>query len=119
MRLADTIELIDNAYHVQIGLAEERGLTPVEQEAFANFGDAVVDVGGEFSTEGLTFTLPTRDVFFPSGFPVKQIFSLDDFNDANARAVLWRDTIKTRIIAQRDAWLAKSVGNVDENITTV
>ena len=106
MHLYSSITLINNTYHVQVGpriLEGTSAFTPAEQEALAKAGEPVVEVGGTFTDSPLTFTLSEEDRLFPSQFPVKQLFSLDDDDDAGDMAVLFRDTIKTRIEAAMES----------------
>ncbi len=114
MQVHDIIEPSGNVFHVEIGVDK---LTAAEQLAIDRFGEPVIAVGGSF-TGSVSFTLPARDVRFPSGFPVKQLFDLADFGDAAARSVVFRDTIKARLVTARDTWIAKSIANIQENITT-
>ena len=103
MQIHSSITLINNVYHVQVGPRALDGMglsafTPVEQEALAKVGEPVVACGGTFTTEGLEFTMDADDRYFPSQFPVKKLFSVDDYDDdAPGMAVLFRDTIKTRM----------------------
>jgi hypothetical protein len=121
MEIETRIDQCDNAYSVQIGLANcpEDALTPVERQAFQAFGEPVVDVGGSFSGEDLSFTLPSDQRRFPSQFPVKQVFSLADNSDANARAVLYQTTIQARLVAARNTQTEKSDGTVGRFVTTL
>jgi hypothetical protein len=121
MQIESTNYLVDGRYEVQIGLAKplDTALTPVEKQAFDTFGEPVVDCGGTFTTEGLTFTLPTDQRWFPSQFPVKQVFALADHSDANARAQLFRSTIQTRLVAARDAQIALSPGTTGRTVSTL
>ena len=97
MEIISNIRLVSNTYEVEIDLAQG-GLTPVEAEAIRQFGEPVTETGGEFDNgSGLEFELPEADRKFPSQFPVKAVFSLADNANANARAILFKDTIIQRL----------------------
>lgn len=102
MQLLHSITLIGAVYHVQIGLGPGLGdapsLTPREQEAIRQFGAPVIDCGGTFGSGEGSFDLPTDERQFPSGFPIKQLFSTQDYEDAAERATLFRSTVRTRIV---------------------
>jgi len=120
MEIEVRIDLINRSYRVQVGLTGAPGtpLSPVEYQAIQRFGEPVVQLGGTFTAGGLTFTLPAATARFPSQFPVNQIFSLDDFADAAARATLFRNTMESRIVAARDAVVSASPGVTGHFITT-
>lgn len=122
MQIEVYIRPLNNLFEVQIGLAgtPEEALTPVEREAFRNFGEPVVDCGGEFDDgDGLVFNLPTDERRFPSQFPVKQLFSLEDNADANDRAVLYRTTIEQRLVTARDEQTDKVTGTSGRFVNTL
>lgn len=98
MILRKIITLLNKTYHVQIGLdqGEDQALTPVEREAIRQNGELVVDCGGAF-TGPPAFTLPTKELRFPSQFPAVQLFNTDDFADAESRANVFKNTVSTRI----------------------
>lgn len=99
MVLRKTITLLNKTYHVQIGLdqGEEFALTPVEREAIRQNGEPVVDCGGAF-TGPPAFTLPARELRFPSQFPVVQLFNTDDYANAEDRANVFKDAVSARIV---------------------
>lgn len=120
MEIISYIRLVNNAYEVELDLADG-GLTPVEKDCITKFGEPVISVGGEF-TDGvdLTFTLADNDRKFPSQFPVKYSFGLADYpSDANDRAVLFRNTIRTRIDDAVTALRALSIGDTGRTIDNV
>ena len=120
MQLLINTDLDRGIYSVDISLAPN-GFTPVELEAIQKFGEPLITCGGTFSQEGLTYTLPTNDKYFPSQFPVKQRFSLSDFEDAYTRAILWKDTVKTAIsnaVINKRGMTVELVGEEIVNIDT-
>lgn len=122
MKLEDKIRLQNNVFTVEIGLAEvPESLTPQEKDSISRFGEMEIAVGGNIVEDDpeITFTLPVENRLFPSQFPIKKQFSRDDHADANDRAVAYRNIIKTRIVAARDAHLELSPGVIGTNITEV
>ena len=120
MEIDVRIDLVNRVYHVQVGLTGAPGtpLTPAESDAFLKFGEPQVQIGGTFTQGELTFDLPADARALPSQFPIKQSFSLDDNEDAGARATLFRNTMETRLVAARDAKLALSPGVTGHFVTT-
>jgi hypothetical protein len=94
---------------------------PEEAEAVRRFGEPTIDVGGEFDDgDALTYTLAADDRKFPSQFPVKKIFSLEDYTTTtNDRAVLFRDTIRTRITDAITDLRAQAVGSTGREISNI
>ena len=124
MELLSRISLISGVYHVQVGIndgPDAKPLTPVELEAIAAMGEPIVECGGTFTQidPAITYTLPGDSRSLPSGFPIKQLFAIADFNNAGARAVLFRNTIETRMTAARDAVTAASQGVTGQTVTIV
>lgn len=119
MELNCDVRLTGGVYHVEIGLGSVAPLSPVEQEALQRFGEPVVECGGTFGEGDSSFTLPAVQRRLPSQFPVKQMFSLADFEDANARAVLFRDTMITRLTAVRTALLARDPGYTGHSVIPI
>lgn len=120
MRLVTNIVLTDGAYHASVDLTPQ-GLSPVEEEALSHFGEPIIQCGGEFTDgDALTFTLPENHKRFPSQFPVKKRFAIEDFpDDAADMALLWRDTIKARIAAAVTAKRNTSAGTTGEEISVI
>ena len=122
MRITSTIQLRDAVYHVAVDAADTLPFTPAEQEALTNFGEPTIACGGTFTLGDLTYTLAENDRLFPSQFPVKQTFSTEDYpDDANERATLWRNTIKTRLenaVAALRSLAPGTVGEETDNIDT-
>ncbi len=119
MRISSSIILIDGVYNVTVDLVSG-GFTPVEAEAVYQHGEPTVSCGGEFDDgDALTFTLADNDRKFPSQFPVKQRFSLEDYGDAAERAELWRSTIKTRLDTAITTLRNISVANTGEEIANI
>lgn len=99
MILRKTITLMHKTFYVQIGLdyTESEALSPVEREAIKQNGEPAVNCGGNFGEDPVLFSLPSRELRFPSQFPVVQLFNTDDFEDAENRANLYKDVITARI----------------------
>lgn len=98
MRLEITRNLVQRRYHVEIRVPASGAFTPVEQEALRRVGEPVISCGGEFTDgDAITFTLGTNDRKFPSSFPVKQVFSLIDDENAGDHAQVWETVMKERI----------------------
>lgn len=120
MELLRTIRLVNNVYHAEVDLADG-GLTPVEEETITQYGEPVIAAGGTFTDgQGLTFTLADEDRKFPSQFPVKATFSRADFpSDANARAVLWYDTIRDRCETAMETIRGYAAGITGRDISNI
>lgn len=118
MDIKSTIRLTNNVYHAEIDLYE---LTLVEQDVINKFGEPTIDCGGSFDDQmGLTFTLDTDERKFPSQFPCKKSWDRADYpSDADDRAALWRDTIKTRIDTAVTALRALTYDNLGTEIAPV
>jgi hypothetical protein len=126
MKIRTSIDLVANAYHVTV---EIPALSVLEQELIAQFGEPPVATGGSFSGSATrpgdgaptstSFTLAERDCTIPTEFPVKQVFSLDDFADADVRATVFGTTIASRISAARTTLLAKDPNFIGETVTTL
>lgn len=119
MQIVTSISLTNNVYSVDVSL-EAGGFTPIEADAISRFGEPLVSCGGSFTDGGdLTYVLDDNDKYFPSGFPVRQRFSLDDNADAYARTTVWRDTMKTRITAAVTALRALDIDALGKEISIV
>jgi hypothetical protein len=68
-----------------------------------------------------TFDLPTRQLLFPSQFPVRQSFSIPDIagNEANVQATTWRDAIEGRITTAMQALSSIDAGILGTTITEI
>lgn len=114
MKLEFSNTLVGNVYHVEIGVA---GLTPEEQAAVNRFGEPVIDFGGSFTGSAtrpgdnvatyVTYSLPARERRILSQTPVKQVFSLDDFEDADIRAQVWLSRNKNLLFMAREGLLIR------------
>lgn len=122
MEIETRIDQIGRVFHVQIGLTKApvgTPLTPAEAEAFRQKGEPLIACGGTFGTGEDAFSLPAEDRRLPSQFPIKQLFSLDDHDDAATRASTFRSAIEDRMETARDTILEESVGPIGHFITTV
>lgn len=126
MKIRSTIDIIDRVYTVQVGV---EGVTPAEQELLRQFGMPEVAVGGDFSGSAtrpgdvsptaVTFSLATETRRLPQDFPVKQVFSLDDAATADVQAVVFQNTINSRITSALTTLKAMVPNFVGESLTTV
>jgi hypothetical protein len=98
MQIKSSITIKDNVYHVEIDLDK---FSPAEEEAVAQFGEPTIACGGEF--EDPDFTLADDDRKFPSQFPVKQRFGVEDYESASDIAVAWRNAVKDRLESGMEA----------------
>ena len=126
MKINSRIEIIDDEYLTLVGI---QAVSPTEQEAIDRFGEPVVDVGGSFTGSltrpgagaptAVAFTLPSKQYYLPSTFPVHQTFSLADYEDADVRAEVYRQTIVARIGSARTTILARAANFVGETLVTL
>jgi hypothetical protein len=126
MKIYSNIEIVNDAYVAQVGI---QAVSPTEQEALDRFGEPAVDVGGSFtgsltrpgdvSPTAVAFILPSKQYYLPSTFPVQQTFSLADFEDADVRAEVYRQTIVVRIGSARTTILARAANFVGETLVTL
>ena len=127
MKISTAIELIGNIYSAQIDVV---ALTPLEEAKMAQFGEPLVETGGDFSgtvhrvpnDEGtlVEFSMPQAPRRLKSDFPVKFISSLDDYpSDADLRVRLWADTIVLAMQVARDTVLSLSSPLVSEVVATM
>jgi hypothetical protein len=115
MQLREQVTIVGNTYRARIELST---LTVDETNALARFGDLSVDVGGDFESDtdtDVVFTLPTSTRFFPSQFPVQQLFSADDV-DAAEKSDTWIMTVVDRILTERDLAVAKDATAIRDEI---
>ena len=113
MIITSRIDLINNSYHVTIGLDPgPDALTEVEKNALAAFGEPVITLGGTFTpspppaTAPLTFTLPAKNLRFPSQAPFTQIFPVTTYTTNTAAFATW---YRTNIIAAIDTGVSEKV----------
>jgi len=103
MKIDVLIELINSRYETTITVAR---VSSAEQDKINQFGEPLIEVGGQITgsatrpTESPTdvdFTLPASQRRMISDFPVKQIFDLADTADADLYAKVWSDTVRDRM----------------------
>ena len=68
-----------------------------DRKLMADFGEPAVNQGGTFEADELNFTLPDLNVRIMTGVPISMGFDARDHADAEARALLWLDTLVQRI----------------------
>lgn len=125
MEIAYSITPVSGSYVVQFQLGTSaKPVSGREQDQLNAFGDMQVDFGGAFSGDP-AFTLPTDVRAVPRQFPIAYDFDVADYADeaeANAAAVIYRDTIKTRIGEALGILMAKEIGTSgtgQENIAPI
>lgn len=128
MTIYTSIQLINDQYRVQVGpqaiIAGKSPFTAAELDVLARFGEPTVECGGEFDNEeggddAITFELADDDRSFPSQFPVVKFFDLNDDEDANEKAVFYRDTIKDRIEEAMSELRTEEFGTIGEEISNI
>ncbi len=126
MKVFTSIELVGNVNEVLVRID---GMSPAESEAIARFGEPTIDAGGSITGSAtrpgdddpteVTLTLPSKVVRVPSEFPIKEVFSFDDTDDADVRAEVWRTTMVTRVTAAKTSVIAQAANFVGETLATV
>jgi len=125
MTIEKSILLINDVYQVQIGLppvsAYPNPFTPQERNRLAQYGEPVIACGGTFvvPSPSETFVLPDNDLVFPSQFPLKQLFAIDDYGNALACATYFQTTIVTRITAAITDIVDNTPGVIGTTIQTI
>lgn len=119
MNIKSQIVLSSGVYYVSVDL-EANGLTHEEASAIHRHGEPVIQCGGSFSYGvGQTYELPAQDLRFPSQFPAKQQFSLEDFEAASDMALGWREAIKQRLDTAVTALRNKAVANIGHEVVNI
>ena len=126
MEIESFIDLANGAFVVQLGLTSgpaAKPLTAVEREIWTNFGEPLVECGGDFkdpnNIETTLYSLPLDSRRLPSQFPVKNTFDTADNANAKLWATVYRDTMITRIEAARNTQLGLAVAVPGHMITTI
>lgn len=146
MEIFSSVELVNGVYVAQIGVGDlpprhfdaghelyhresfgplrrpeddASGLSPVEREAFRQFGEPIVECGGTATSGENTFTLPSDPRRMPSQFPVKKQWAISDFANAAAIAALYISTMVTRMTTAKTTQIGLSATGVGRAITTV
>ena len=107
MIITRDMRLTKRGYAVVVGLVPEGGLTTQERDVFDTYGEVAVECGGRFfdKKSGLLLELPRMEAMFPSEFPKRCHFFMRGDPRANQKAILFLDTIVTRLREARDAAL--------------
>ena len=127
MEIETRLDIINDNYRAQIGITTgpgSKGLSPLEAQGFQMFGDQVVECGGVITlndSSGLTFTLPTNPLRFPSQFPVIQTFSVVDLTLATAQlhASSWLTQVQNLMVAAKNYVTTQSTGYLGHTITNL
>lgn len=56
----------------------------------------------------VSFSLPKKPVRIKSGFPVKEVFDMDDDPNADIKAKVWAETVQSRMVTARDSLIQKT-----------
>ena len=131
MQIYNNVELIDSRYHVQVDVTK---FSALEAEMIEEFGDIIVDAGGNFAGSAtraptqadptpapvlVDFTLATKHRRLSIDFPVKEIFDLVDDADSDIKAEVYKNEMNTRLQAARTALLANNTNFLGETLTTI
>ena len=89
-----------------------------------NWGISAVEVtsgGANYSVTPSTveFTLPQAQRRLQLDFPVKRVFDIEDYSDADVMAEVWANTITARCTAARNRLLTQHLNFIGETIITV
>lgn len=119
MKIRRTIQLIQGVFHVIVDLdracGSEPSITPLEQDKLDKHGDFAVAVGGLIEPDtGADVTLDTKSINVPSELPVKQVFSLADYANAESLAAAWRAKVTTNIGTGLTTLLANDEAAVED-----
>jgi hypothetical protein len=107
MKIHNSIDPINSRYHIQIHIHE---LSALEEQLIKEVGPPVINIGGiiaaPYEENGnlidVEFKLPNRYRRIPTDFPVKQIFDLVDYSNAEQMAHVYAQVITKRLIAAKD-----------------
>ena len=113
-----TFKTIENAVYVVSINTED--WSEQDRKLMAFYGEPSVDLGGTFDDYAdVQYTLPTISVRIMSEMPGRECFDTRDDADAEARALLWAQTIADRITAEvttlrtrTDTYTGELVANV-------
>lgn len=116
MKLSTNITLVNGIYGVEVAVPAN-ALTLSEQELLGQFGEPLVDLGGNITAGNTTVTLAAHQIRVPSGLPHKVQFDRADYDDAagllaNEYADFARTTIGDAIEAQKDGNQTATLGLV-------
>lgn len=120
------IENVEGRYNV---LVSTLGFTASEEEKLAQFGEPLVEVGGEFTGSAtrpgddepveVEFELPQYLRRLRSDFPVRRVFDLADTENADIQAKVWATTMTDRLTSAKNELMAQVAPFVGQTRTTV
>jgi len=124
MTISKSILLINDVYHVQIGLpsvlAVPAPFTPQELNRLSQYGEPVVACGGTFTyPDATTFALPANDLVFPAQFPLKQLFAIADYDDALLAATTFQAAIVVLLTTAMEALVDNTPGAIGTSLETI
>lgn len=122
MKIREFRVLEDNVYRVSLQTEDwsERDTRLMEK-----YGEPEIDIGGTFpddgsgSGSGVTFTLDSKLYGVKTGSPFTYGFDARDYDDAEARALLWATTIISRITDAMTTLRANDDGFMGEEVVNV
>jgi hypothetical protein len=117
MKIKSNITLINGYYEATLSLYS---MDSAEKDRLAALGPFSFVIGGAYTAEGLTFTLPTKTITLLD-LPVKQAFAVDIADDeAIPRTNLWVSENLVRISEAEAAWklleIAEGLGDNIHNL---
>lgn len=122
MQIVHSVQLTNGTYEVTFSMGSTP-LTARERESISQFGELIVDFGGEVDAgEGLTQTLPANERTVPSQLPYKQKFTIADYeveSHAHALARAYETRVLDDIETALEELLARTPGSTGTNMTTL
>jgi hypothetical protein len=115
-----TIELLGRNWicTFQLDPAAANPISPLQQEKLRQFGQMQVARGGTVTpATGDPVVLAEADVYLPGDFPFKQVFSLDDYDNAASLVTAWKTLMLSRIQAANLTFMANTAAPVEGSTT--
>jgi hypothetical protein len=104
---------------IQLDSAAANPISPEQLTKLQQFGSVQVARGGTVTpASGAAVTLDAADVFLPADFPIRQVFSLDDYTNAASLATAWQTLMLSRIQAANITFMSQTATQA-EGTTTI
>lgn len=126
MKIQTLIDNNNSRYQVYFDILS---FTAQEEELMNQFGEPILNVGGYFKGEAkrdssspyimVEFTLPTKHRRIDLDFPISQIFDLNDDINADVKAYVYANELRSRIQAVKNTLLQNSSPFIGETINTI